>query len=233
MHNEKHFNQSAFVRDIVIGLSDGLTVPFALAAGLSSAVANTSMGNSIIITAGIAEIIAGSISMGLGGYLAGRTEIDYYNSELSREYREIKEFNDVERQEVKDIFAQYGLSKESQEIIVDEMVKDEDKWVDFMMRYELGLEKPDADRAKKSAFNIGGAYIVGGVIPLMGYVFTHTPKDGLLYSSIITVLCLLVFGFLKSKVTGQNPWIGAIKVTSIGVIAATAAYFIAKFVSNM
>jgi VIT1/CCC1 family predicted Fe2+/Mn2+ transporter len=233
MHNEKHFNQSAFVRDIVIGLSDGLTVPFALAAGLSSALANSSMGNSIIITAGVAEIIAGSIAMGLGGYLAGRTEIDHYNAELDREYREIKEFNDVERQEVKDIFAQYGLSAESQEVIINEMVKDEDKWVDFMMRYELGLEKPDADRAKKSAFNIGGAYIVGGVIPLMGYVCTHTPKDGLLYSSIITVLCLLVFGFLKSKVTGQNPWIGAIKVTSIGVIAATAAYFIAKFVSNM
>src|ERR1017187_10116784 len=228
MHKEKHFQQSEFVRDIVIGLSDGLTVPFALAAGLSSAVSN----NTIIITAGVAEIIAGSIAMGLGGYLAGRTEIDHYNSEPDREYREIKEFNDVERKEVKDIFAQYGLSPQSQELIITEMVKDEDKWVDFMMRYELGLEKPDIYRARKSAFNIGGAYIVGGVIPLMGYIFTNTPKDGLIYSSIITVMCLMVFGFLKSKVTGQNPWKGALKVTSIGVIAAAAAYLIAKFVSH-
>jgi vacuolar iron transporter family protein len=228
MHKEKHFQQSEFVRDIVIGLSDGLTVPFALAAGLSSAVHD----NKIIITAGIAEIIAGSIAMGLGGYLAGRTEIDHYNSELDREYREIKEFNEVERQEVRDVFAQYGLSPESQEVIVNEMVKDEDKWVDFMMRYELGLEKPDIHRAKKSAFNIGGAYIVGGVIPLMGYIFTHTPQDGLLYSSIITVVCLLTFGYLKSRVTGQHPLMGALKVTSIGIIAATAAYFIAKIFSN-
>ncbi len=224
MHLEKHFQQSEFVRDIVIGLSDGLTVPFALAAGLSSAVSN----NHIIITAGIAEIIAGSIAMGLGGYLAGRTEIEHYQSELDREYREIKEFNDVERQEVKDIFAEYGLSAESQEIIINEMAKDEDKWVDFMMRYELGLEKPDIHRAKKSAFNIGGAYILGGVIPLMGYVFTKTPIDGLLNSSIITVVCLMIFGYLKSRVTGQNPIQGAIKVTAIGVIAATAAFFIAK-----
>lgn len=228
MHKEKHFQQSEFVRDIVIGLSDGLTVPFALAAGLSSAVHD----NKIIITAGIAEIIAGSIAMGLGGYLAGRTEIDHYNSELDREYREIKEFNEVERQEVRDVFAQYGLSAESQEVIVNEMVKDEDKWVDFMMRFELGLEKPDIHRAKKSAFNIGGAYIVGGVIPLMGYIFTQTPQDGLLYSSIITVVCLLTFGYLKSRVTGQHPLSGAIKVAAIGIIAATAAYFIAKIFSN-
>jgi VIT1/CCC1 family predicted Fe2+/Mn2+ transporter len=228
MHKEKHFQQSEFVRDIVIGLSDGLTVPFALAAGLSSAVHY----NKIIITAGIAEIIAGSIAMGLGGYLAGRTEIDHYHSELDREYREIKEFNDVERQEVKDIFAQYGLSAESQEVIINEMVKDEDKWVDFMMRYELGIEKPDIHRAKKSAFNIGGAYIVGGVIPLMGYIFTQTPNDGLLYSAIITVVCLLTFGYLKSRVTGQHPLSGALKVASIGIIAATAAYFIAKIFSN-
>jgi len=228
MHKEKHFQQSEFVRDIVIGLSDGLTVPFALAAGLSSAVSN----NTIIITAGVAEIIAGSIAMGLGGYLAGRTEIDHYNSELDREYREIKEFNEIERQEVRDVFAQYGLTAESQEVIVNEMVKDEDKWVDFMMRFELGLEKPDIHRAKKSAFNIGGAYIVGGVIPLMGYIFTQTPQEGLLYSAIITVVCLMLFGYLKSRVTGQNPLAGSIKVTSIGIIAATAAYFIAKIFSH-
>ena len=133
---------------------------------------------------------------------------------------------------MKDVFAEYGLSAESQETIVNEMVKDEDKWVDFMMRFELGLEKPDIHRAKKSAFNIGGAYIVGGIIPLMGYILTKTPAEGLLDSSIITVVCLLIFGYLKSRVTGQNPIAGAIKVTSIGIIAATAAYFIAKIFSG-
>ena len=147
IHQEKHFKQSVTIRDIVIGLSDGLTVPFALAAGLSSAVNN----NSIIITAGLAEIIAGSIAMGLGGYLAGKTEIEHYDSELKREYSEIETHYEVERKEVKEIFAGYGLSGESQELIINEMEKDPDKWVDFMMRFELGLERPDINRAAQSA----------------------------------------------------------------------------------
>src|SRR5689334_23591831 len=154
-HTEKHFAQSATVRDIVIGMADGLTVPFALAAGLSGAV----MSNGIIVTAGLAEIVAGSIAMGLGGYLAGRTEVDHYNSELKREYREIKEFYETEKKEVRDVFAQYGLSEKSQHEIVDELAKDDDKWVDFMMKYELGLDKPDINRARQSARNIGLSYI--------------------------------------------------------------------------
>jgi VIT1/CCC1 family predicted Fe2+/Mn2+ transporter len=227
-HNEEHFHQSAVIRDIVIGMADGLTVPFALAAGLSGVVDS----NSIILTAGIAEICAGSIAMGLGGYLAGRTEIEHYNAELKREYREIKTHYETEKREVREIFAEYGLSPESQNLIVDEMAKDEDKWVEFMMRYELGLEKPDEKRASKSALNIGVSYIVGGIIPLSAYMFCSTPIDGLLYSAIITVFCLFVFGYYKSKLTGQNAFSGAFKTMLIGVIAASAAFYIAKLFGN-
>ena len=223
-HKEEHFKQSEIIRDVIIGMSDGLTVPFALAAGLSSAVDS----NSIIITAGLAEIIAGSIAMGLGGYLAGKTEIEHYDSELKREYTEIETHYDTERREVKEIFAGYGLSSESQEIIINEMVKDPDKWVDFMMRFELGLEKPDINRARQSARNIGLAYIVGGIVPLSAYLFTDTPGKGLFYSAIITVACLLFFGYFKSKVTGQDPVKGALRTTMIGILAGAAAYWFAK-----
>ncbi len=227
MHQEAHFQQSDLIRDIVIGMADGLTVPFALAAGLTGAVDQ----NSIIITAGIAEICAGSIAMGLGGYLAGRTEIEHYDSELKREYREIKEFYEVEKREVRDVFAGYGLSESSQHLIADEIARDEDKWVDFMMKFELGLEKPDVLRARNSALNIGIAYIVGGIVPLSAYFFTHTPGSGLVYSSFITILCLLTFGYFKSKFTGQPPLPGALKTTMIGVIAAAAAFGIARLIS--
>lgn len=226
-HPEQHFEQTEAVRDIVIGMSDGLTVPFALAAGLSSAVSN----NDIIVTAGFAEIIAGSIAMGLGGYLAGKTEIEHYDSELKREYREIKEFNETERKECKEIFEQYGLSPESQDKIVDELAKNDDKWVDFMMKFELGLDKPNINRARQSARNIGLAYIVGGVVPLTAYLFTDTPHEGLLYSAMITVACLMVFGYFKSKVTDQPPLKGAFRTTLIGVLAAAAAYLIAMWIS--
>ena len=223
-HPEEHFQQSDTIRDIVIGMSDGLTVPFALAAGLSSAVSS----NHIIVTAGMAEIIAGSIAMGLGGYLAGKTEIEHYDSELKREYTEIKTHYETERREVKEIFANYGLSAQSQELIIDEMVKDPDKWVEFMMRYELGLEKPDINRARQSARNIGLAYIVGGIVPLTAYIFTDTPHSGLIISAIITVICLMFFGYFKSKVTGQSPLKGALRTTMIGVLAAAAAFLFAK-----
>jgi vacuolar iron transporter family protein len=227
-HKEEHFQQSAVIRDIVIGMADGLTVPFALAAGLSGVVSS----NAIIITAGIAEICAGSIAMGLGGYLAGRTEIEHYNSELKREYEEIETHYETEKREVREIFAEYGLSSESQHLIVDEMAKDNDKWVEFMMRYELGLEKPDEKRASKSALNIGISYIVGGIIPLSGYFFASEPYQGLILSSLITVICLFVFGYFKSKLTGQNAISGALKTTLIGVTAAAVAFFIAKLIGN-
>jgi len=223
-HHEEHFHSSELVTDIVIGMSDGLTVPFALAAGLSGAVTNTH----IIVIAGLAEIVAGSIAMGLGGYLAGKTEIDHYNAEQKREEWEVDNLPEKEKEEVRVIFAEMGMTEETQRQVVEEMAKDKAKWVDFMMRYELGLEKPDAKRARKSAMNIGLSYIVGGLVPLSPYIFTTVPIDGLKWSAIITVLCLFVFGFFKAKVTGQNPWSGAIRVMLIGSLAAAAAFFIAR-----
>jgi VIT1/CCC1 family predicted Fe2+/Mn2+ transporter len=223
-HDESHLKSSDFISDIVIGMSDGLTVPFALAAGLSSAVQS----NGLIITAGIAEIIAGSIAMGLGGYLAGRTELDHYQSEMKREYQETIDFPETEKKEVKEIFEEMGLSAEVQDRAVEELSMDTDKWVKFMMKYELGLEEPDKNKARKSAFNIGMSYIVGGAIPMLAYVFTSAPKAGFKLSFVVTVLCLLVFGYFKSKLTGQNPIVGALKVMAIGVIAAMSAYFLVK-----
>lgn len=224
LHSEEHFSQSDLIRDIVIGMADGLTVPFALAAGLSGVVDS----NAIIITAGIAEIAAGSIAMGLGGYLAGKTEIEHYDSELKREYHEVKHFYEKEKEEVREVFAAYGLSRQTQNIVADELAKDENKWVDFMMKYELGLDKPDAKRARNSALNIGVAYIVGGIVPLSAYFFTVRPHEGLIYSAGITVVCLLTFGYFKAKFTGQPAVSGSLKTASIGVIAAAAAYLIAN-----
>jgi VIT1/CCC1 family predicted Fe2+/Mn2+ transporter len=227
-HQEKHLKSSDFIKDIVIGMSDGLTVPFALAAGLSSAVSS----NGIVITAGLAEIVAGSIAMGLGGYLAGKTETDHYHSELKREYDEVERVPEREINEVKEIFADYGLAPEAQDTIAHALARDKHKWVDFMMRFELGLEKPDPQRARNSALTIGLSYAVGGLIPLSGYFFTATPSEGLIISSAITVLCLFVFGFFKSKVTGQAPLSGALKVTFIGIVAAASAFLIARLIPS-
>jgi VIT1/CCC1 family predicted Fe2+/Mn2+ transporter len=224
LHTEEHLGSSAFITDIVIGMADGLTVPFALAAGLSGAVHS----NAIVITAGIAEIVAGSIAMGLGGYLAGKTEQEHFQSELNREYEEVEKIPEKEKEEVKPIYAQYGNNERTRDIIADELSNDKHKWVDFMMKYELGLEKPDANRARNSAATIGISYIVGGLIPLTAYFFTHTPFQGLMISALLTVICLFIFGYFKSKVTGQPPVKGAIKVTLIGVTAAAAAFLVAK-----
>jgi vacuolar iron transporter family protein len=224
VHKEEHLGSSAFITDIVIGMADGLTVPFALAAGLSGAVQS----NAIVITAGIAEIVAGSIAMGLGGYLAGKTEQEHFQSELNREYEEVENIPEKEKEEVKLIFSQYGINERTQNIIVDELSNDKHKWVDFMMKYELGLEEPDVNRAMNSAATIGISYIVGGLIPLSAYFFTRTPFQGLLISALLTVICLFLFGYFKSKVTGQPPLKGAMKVTLIGVTAAAAAFLVAK-----
>nr|WP_246229839.1 VIT1/CCC1 transporter family protein [Mucilaginibacter humi] len=172
MHSEQHLKSSDTIRDIVIGMSDGLTVPFALAAGLSGAINSSS----IVITAGIAEIVAGSIAMGLGGFLAGRTEADHYAAELQREYDEVERVPEQEKAEVKEVFAGFGLSEQLQTEVADEMAKDKDKWVDFMMRYELGLEKPQANRATQSAITIGLSYIAGGIIPLSPYFLNQIRK---------------------------------------------------------
>jgi predicted membrane protein (TIGR00267 family) len=221
--HEKHLKSSDFITDIVIGMSDGLTVPFALAAGLSGAVASST----IVTTAGIAEIVAGSIAMGLGGYLAGQTEQEHYESELKREYEEVERVPEREKEEIREVFENYGLTREAQDIVVEAISKDKDKWVDFMMRFELGLEKPNPNRARNSALTIGISYIVGGFVPLVPYFYVDDPKSGLLYSAEITLLALLIFGYFKSKVTDQNPWIGSLKVAFIGAAAAAAAYFVA------
>ena len=228
MHHEHHLKSSDTIRDIVIGMSDGLTVPFALAAGLSGAGSNSH----IVVTAGIAEIVAGSIAMGLGGFLAGRTEADHYHSELQREYDEVERVPEQEKFEVKEVFASFGLSPALQDQIADEMAKDKDKWVDFMMRYELGLEKPEANRATQSAITIGISYIVGGIIPLSPYFFINESETALYYSCAITMVCLFVFGYFKSKVTGQPVFTGALKVLIIGALAASAAFLMAKLING-
>ena len=227
-HTETHLKSSELLRDIVIGMSDGLTVPFALAAGLSGAVPNSS----IIIIAGIAEIAAGSIAMGLGGYLAGKTEQDHYNSEVKREYDEVEHLRHKEIEETKEFFANIGLSEELQEKATEEISRDKDRWVNFMMKYELGLEKPDPKRATKSALNIGLSYIAGGIIPLSPYFFIHDSSVALEYSVVATLICLFIFGFFKSKITGVNPWKGAIRVMLIGAMAAGAAFGVAKLIGG-
>ena len=228
VHREEHMFSAETIRDIVIGMSDGLTVPFALAAGLSGAVSNTNL----IIIAGLAEIAAGSIAMGLGGYLAGKTEVDHYNSEMKREYEEVETVPEIEKQELRDFFSSLGLSIEMQNQAVEEVSKDKDKWVELMMKYELGLEKPNPKRASKSAFNIGFSYIVGGLIPLSPYFFTSSGIDGLKISSVVTLVCLFVFGYFKSKFTGVNKLGGAIRVMMIGAIAAGCAFAIAKLIEG-
>jgi vacuolar iron transporter family protein len=223
-HIESHLKSSQALTDIVIGMSDGLTVPFALAAGLSGAVSSSS----IIVIAGIAEIAAGSIAMGLGGYLAGKTAQDHYKSEQKREYDEVENLRHRELEETKEFFANIGLSPKLQEEATAEISKDKDRWVNFMMKYELGLEEPDPKRATKSALNIGLSYIAGGIIPLCPYFFIDNSNEALKISAIATLLCLFIFGFFKSRITGINPWRGALKVMLIGAVAAAAAFGVAK-----
>jgi len=223
-HVEEHFTNSEFVTDVVIGMSDGLTVPFALAAGLTGAVA----ASSIVLTAGIAEIVAGSIAMGLGGFLAGQTEVEHYQSEMAREYEEVERVPETEKREIRELLAEYGITETTQHLVADELALHPQRWVDFMMKFELNLEKPDERRAAKSALTIGLSYVVGGLIPLSPYFFFADSHDGLLYSAFVTLACLFVFGYFKSKVTGQNPLQGAFKVALIGTLAASAAYGVAK-----
>ncbi len=228
-HKEEHLQSSDLLTDIVIGMSDGLTVPFALAAGLSGAVGNQV---NLIWIAGIAEIAAGSIAMGLGGYLAGKTEVDHYNSEQKKEFWEIENKVEVEKEEVREVFRNWGLSEQLQEQAMQEIVKDKNKWVDFMMKHELGLEEPDPKRAGKSAFNIGLSYVVGGLVPLSPYFFVTDALNGLKISVIVTLICLYIFGYFKSKITGINPWKGGFRVMLIGAAAAAAAFGIAKLIDS-
>jgi vacuolar iron transporter family protein len=221
---EQHFESPKTIGDIILGMSDGLTVPFALAAGLSSALGD----NHLITTAGMAEVAAGCIAMGLGGYLSGKTEAEHYDSEWQREAYEVDHFPEKEEAEIKEILADYNISESIQQLFVDDLKNDKNQYINFMMKFELGLEKPEKNAAIKSGLVIGSAYIVGGTIPLISYFFTETPMQGLFYSCIITSIVLLAFGFIKNKLIGQNPIMGAIKMLLISGIAAVAAYSIAK-----
>jgi vacuolar iron transporter family protein len=226
-HVEQHFMAGNFVRDIVIGMSDGLTVPFALAAGLSGAVDNTHL----VVVGGLAEIAAGSIAMGLGGYLAARGDAEHYEQERAREYREIKEIPEEEMAEVSRVFQNYGLTATESTPVVEALSRRPNTWVDFMMRFELGLEAPDPRRALTSAATIAGAYVVGGLIPLSPYVVLASAARGLVFSAVVTLLALGVFGFLKGRFTGARPLRSAMQTAVIGGIAATAAFLLAKFIA--
>jgi len=226
-HTEHHFTSSETVRDVVIGMSDGLTVPFALAAGLSGAVAATR----IVVTAGFAEIAAGAIAMGLGGYLAAKSDAEHYASEQSREQREVVERAEDEVAEVEAIFAAYGLQAAEIAPIIQAFRNRPGAWVDFMMRFELGLEKPDPGRALKSALTIGGAYVAGGLIPLGPYLLVSNIQRGFIVSIVVTMAALAVFGFIKGRFTGAGPWRSSLQTLLIGGLAAAAAFLIARLIA--
>lgn len=226
-HIEKHFTASDIVRDVVIGMSDGLTVPFALAAGLSGAVISAN----IIITAGLAEIAAGSIAMGLGGYLAAKSDAEHYRSEREREKQEVKEIPEEEMAEVATIFRSYGLTDAETAPLVKALSKRPRAWVDFMMRYELGLEEPDPRRALTSALTIAGAYVAGGLIPLSPYIFINGTQTALWMSVLVTLAALLLFGYVKGHFTGNRPVRSALQTMLIGGLAAAAAFAIARAIS--
>jgi vacuolar iron transporter family protein len=225
-HIERHFTGSETVRDVVIGMSDGLTVPFALAAGLSGAAASTG----IIVTAGLAEIAAGSIAMGLGGFLAARSDAEHYASERVREQQEVQDVPEQESAEVTQVLQTYGLTAEESKPIVESLRTRPQAWIDFMMRFELGLEQPDPRRARASALTIGGAYIVGGLVPLAPYIVLHAVKTALPLSAVVTLAALGVFGFVKSSFTGAPRVRGALQSMLVGGLAAAAAFGLARLV---
>jgi vacuolar iron transporter family protein len=226
-HVERHFTSGETVRDIVIGMSDGLTVPFALAAGLSGAVLSTS----IVITAGLAEIAAGSIAMGLGGYLAAQSDAEHYASERRREQTEVRDIPAAEIKEVTDVLGSYGVSAEAAAPVVRALKERPEAWIDFMMRFELGLEQPDPKRALVSAATIAGAYIAGGLIPLAPYFIFAAAARALAVSVAFTLLALFVFGYVKGHFTGARPIRSALQTSLVGGLAAAAAFGIARAIS--
>lgn len=226
-HVERHFTSSDVVRDIVIGMSDGLTVPFALAAGLTGAVQSSA----IVVTAGLAEIAAGSIAMGLGGYLAAKSDAEHYAAEEKREQQEVREIPREEMKEVADIFRGYGVDEEHIKPVVKAMVERPKQWVDFMMRFELGLERPDPKRARISAGVIATSYIVGGLIPLAPYMLMHAAHTALWFSVGLTATALLIFGLIKGRYTGARPVKSALQTVITGGLAAAAAFLIAKAIA--
>ena len=228
LHAEQHFEASATVRDVVIGMSDGLTVPFALAAGLTGTMAATSK---LVVIAGLAEIAAGSIAMGLGGYLAARTDRDHYESERQREIRETVELPEKETDEVADVFRGYGMSEADLQPVVKAICADQKRWVDFMMRFELGFEEPDPLRARNSAITIALAYILGGLVPLSSYMMVDNLHVALRISVAVTLVALFVFGYVKGRLTGLTPIRGGIQTVVIGGLASAAAFGLARLIS--
>ena len=226
-HIERHFTAGDRVRDIVIGMSDGLTVPFALAAGLSGAVASSR----IVVTAGFAEVAAGSIAMGLGGYLAARSDAEHYANELAREEKEIRDVPDTEAKEVADVLTGYGVTASEAGVIVAAMRQRPAQWRDFMMRFELGLEAPNPKRALQSALTIAVSYIVGGLIPLSPYLIVPTVHTALTISISVTLIALIVFGYVKGHFTGARPFRSALQTAVIGGLAAGVAFAIARAIS--
>jgi VIT1/CCC1 family predicted Fe2+/Mn2+ transporter len=226
-HHEKHFQGGDTVKDVVIGMADGLTVPFALAAGISGAIAQTHL----VVTAGFAEIAAGSIAMGLGGYLAAKSDRDHFHSEQQREEDEIQEKPQAESQEIVDLFGAYGLTAEEIAPLVEGLKRRPRAWRDFMMKFELGLEEPDPSRALKSAITIAVAYIVGGLIPLLPYVLITKPSEALLVSASVTLLALFIFGMVKGRFTGAAPLKSGLQTVMVGGLAAGAAFGLAKLIS--
>ena len=226
-HIEQHFTAGETVRDVVIGMSDGLTVPFALAAGLSGAV----VASHLVVTAGLAEVAAGSIAMGLGGYLAARSDAEHYASERRREEREVVELPDREEAEVVEVLEAYGIGPEACAPVVAALKARPTAWVDFMMRFELGLEEPDLRRALYSALTIAFSYIVGGLIPLAPYMLQSTVAAALPESIGVTALALAAFGYMKGRFTGAHPIRSAVQTAVIGGLAAGAAFAIARAIS--
>jgi len=226
-HVETHFQASETVRDVVIGMSDGLTVPFALAAGLTGALARVH----VIVIAGLAEIAAGSIAMGLGGYLAARTDRDHYESERRREVYEAEHLPEKEREEVAEVFRGYGMAEEAITPVVAAISADQKRWVDFMMRFELGFEEPDPARARNSAITIALSYIAGGMVPLTPYMLSGDVFTGLRISVVVTLAALFVFGFVKGKLTGIAPLRGGLQTVVIGGLASAAAFGLARWIS--
>ena len=226
-HAERHFTGGEFVRDTVLGMADGLTVPFALAAGLTGAIDS----NRIIVTAGIAEIAAGAIAMGLGGFLAARSQAEHYASERRREQAEVREKPAAEAEEITEIFSAYGITPDESASVVAALRKRPQAWVDFMMRFELGLERPDPRRAVVSALTIGGAYVVGGLIPLLPYMILPSPSAALAVSAAVTLVALAVFGYVRARFTGLRPLRSAGQTVLIGGLAASVAFALAKMLS--
>ncbi|KAL0372773.1 UNVERIFIED_CONTAM: Vacuolar iron transporter 1 [Sesamum calycinum] len=200
-HKEKHFTAGEIVRDIIIGVSDGLTVPFALAPA-----SRRQRFLAVILTAGVAEVAAGAISMGLGGYLAAKSEADHYMRELKREQEEIIAVPDTEAAEVAEILSEYGIQPHEYTPVVNALRKNPKAWLDFMMKFELGLEKPDPKRALQSALTIAIAYTVGGLVPLFPYIFIPTAKKAVAASVVLTLMALLIFGYAKGHFTGNKPF---------------------------